>query len=332
MNRKKDEFKIAAVVIGRNEGQRLIDCLESLIGSVEYIIYVDSGSTDNSLQNASKLGVICLSLDMKLPFTAARARNEGANFIIKNYSDITAIQFIDGDCEIFSSWMFQAKQFLIEHDNYAVVCGRRIERFPEQSIYNKLCDIEWNTPVGSAMACGGDALIQVHAYKEVGGYRDDLIAGEEPEMCFRLRQKGWGVYRLAADITLHDASMIKFSQWWNRAKRAGYAYAASFYLHGQSAEKFKRKEVFSIFFWAGFIPFSIIFLSVINYYLLLIFLIYVMQVIKVFKKIELKNETKEIKLIYSISVVLAKFPQLIGVIKFITNKLLRKKEYLIEYK
>jgi len=332
MNTSIENFQIATVVIGRNEGQRLITCLEALIGLVEHIIYVDSGSTDNSLQEAEKRGVICLSLDMSLPFTAARARNAGANYLIQKYPDLSAIQFIDGDCEICSDWIAKGRQFLVENATYAVVCGRVKERFPERSIYNALCDIEWDTPQGDALSCGGIALIRVDAYRQVNGYRDDLIAGEEPEMCFRLRQLGWKVYRFNAEMTLHDAEMTKFSQWWKRAKRGGYAYAASFYLHGQSAEKFKRKEVFSIVFWAGFIPVTITFLSLINPYLLVVSLVYVLQVIKVFIKTKVNNKNHLIKLIYSISIVFAKFPHFLGIMKFVINKVKNKKEYLIEYK
>ena len=329
MNASNKSFHIAAVVIGRNEGQRLITCLESLIECVEHIIYVDSGSSDNSIQDAEKRGVICLSLNMNLPFTAARARNEGANYLIQKYPNLDAIQFIDGDCELRDDWVGKASQFLVENPKYAVVCGRRRERFPDNTIYNGLCDIEWNTPVGDAMACGGDALIRVDAYKQVNGYREGLIAGEEPEMCFRLRKVGWNVYRLDAEMTLHDAAITKFSQWWNRAKRAGYAYASSFYLHGQSIEKFKQKEVFSIVFWAGLIPVLIILLTFINSYSLLLLLIYIFQLAKIFF---INKRINKIHFIYSISLILSKFPQFLGVIKFIINKLKGNKEYLIEYK
>jgi len=332
MNTSIDNFQIAAVVIGRNEGQRLITCLESLIGSVEHIIYVDSGSSDNSLQEAEQRGVICLSLDITLPFTAARARNAGANYLIQHYPDLGAIQFIDGDCEINSDWLQKGRDFLVENSKYSVVCGRVKERFPERSVYNALCDIEWDAPQGDALSCGGIALIRIIAFKQVKGYQDDLIAGEEPEMCFRLRQQGWGIYRLNVEMTLHDAEMTKFSQWWNRAKRGGYAYAASFYLHGQSAEKFKKKEVLSIVFWAGLIPVISIFLVAINQYLLFFLLVYILQIIKIFITSKIKNKNPLMKLIYSITIVLGKFPQFLGLIKFVINKLKNKREYLIEYK
>ena len=44
--------QIGCVVIGRNEGQRLVRCLESLLGRVAHIVYVDSGSTDGSVAMA----------------------------------------------------------------------------------------------------------------------------------------------------------------------------------------------------------------------------------------------------------------------------------------
>jgi len=270
---------------------------------------------------------------MSLPFTAARARNEGAKYLIKKHPNLSAIQFIDGDCEMHSDWVDKGRQFLCENSKYAVVCGRVRERYPEQSIYNGLCDIEWNTPLGDALACGGIALIRVDAYKQVNGFRDSLIAGEEPEMCFRLRSEGWKIFRMDVEMTLHDAAMTRFSQWWKRTKRAGYAYAALFYLHGQSTEKFKQKEVVSIVLWAGLIPVIIILLSLsIDYSLLVMFIIYVMQIIRIYSKRKVKNKKYLISLIYSLSVVTAKFPQLLGLIKFILNKLQSKKEYLIEYK
>ena len=68
---------IGVVVIGRNEGQRLERCLRSLAQGADKVMYVDSGSTDGSLQLAANLGVEVLALDMSTPFTAARARNEG---------------------------------------------------------------------------------------------------------------------------------------------------------------------------------------------------------------------------------------------------------------
>jgi hypothetical protein len=103
-----------------------------------------------------------------------------------------------------------------------VVCGRRRERFPEQSFYNRLADMEWETPVGEVKSCGGDAMIRAEAFKMVGGFEASIAAGEEPELCRRLRAKNWTILRMNFDMTLHDSAMHRFGQWWRRGIRSGY--------------------------------------------------------------------------------------------------------------
>ncbi len=320
------KLRIGAVVIGRNEGQRLVRCLESLLNSVEYVVYVDSGSSDKSVQEAERRGVECLSLDMNLPFTAARARNEGANYLLHKFPDLNAIQFIDGDCEVQPDWISKAQDFLEAKTEYAVVCGRRRERFPEQSIYNQLCDIEWNTPVGDAMACGGDALIRVSAFIQVDGYKNGLIAGEEPEMCFRLRAQGWKIYRLDEEMVLHDAAITQFSQWWKRTTRTGYAFASGSSIHGKSVERYWVKETERIILWGLLLPIVIVALSIINLLYLALLLIYFVQIVRVGLK---RSDLSKIKFKWAASIVLGKIPEALGLLKYY---LIRNTIAIIEYK
>ena len=241
--------KIGAVVIGRNEGVRLEACLRSVLREVATVVYVDSGSSDSSVALAKSLGARVVELDTTVPFTAARARNAGARRLRQENADLGLVQFLDGDCELRPDWLRQAGPFLAEHTDVAVVCGRRRERYPDRSVYNRLCDMEWDTPVGLTSACGGDALVRLSAFDEVGGFSDDLIAGEEPDLCFRLRRKGWKVFRLDSEMTLHDASMTRAVQWWQRSVRSGYATAEAYQRRGEH-EQSLRKQVFSNVAWA----------------------------------------------------------------------------------
>ena len=147
--------KVGAVAIGRNEGERLRRCLSSL-SAVSRIVYVDSGSTDGSAQWAGANGADVIELDMTLPFTAARARNRGFERLQIIAPQVQYVQFVDGDCEVVGSWIPEAVAFLNSHANVGAVCGRRRERYPEKSIYNWLCDQEWDRPNGRGSACGGD--------------------------------------------------------------------------------------------------------------------------------------------------------------------------------
>ena len=176
---------IAAVVIGRNEGARLVACLDALQGQVAWVVYVDSGSTDGSQDAARACGAEVIGLDMTKPFTAARARNAGLDRLRAGAPVPAYVQFLDGDCRLQPGWIATARGFLETHPEVAVACGRRREEFPEASVYNRLIDAEWDTPVGQARSCGGDALMRMAALDAVGDYNPDLIAGEEPELCVR---------------------------------------------------------------------------------------------------------------------------------------------------
>ncbi|MCC5870161.1 MAG: glycosyltransferase, partial [Gammaproteobacteria bacterium] len=231
---------VGVVAIGRNEGERLRICLQSLRapdGSPMPVVYVDSGSSDDSVALARALGVEVVQLDMSIAFTAARARNAGVERLRELLPQAKYVQFIDGDCELDSSWLEPALAFLEAHQEFAVVCGRRRERYPERSIYNLLCDFDWDGPCGEVAACGGDSLVRLPALQTVGGFRASLIAGEEPELCVRLRRAGWKIMRLDREMCLHDAAMYRFSQWWKRSSRAGHAYAEGAWLHGRPPER-----------------------------------------------------------------------------------------------
>lgn len=240
---------IGLVAIGRNEGERLKRCLRSIPDDVP-VVYVDSASTDDSVAFARAMGATVVELDMRKPFSAARARNEGLAALLERGTTVTYVQFVDGDCELEASWLELAAKYLSTNAKVAAVCGRRRERFPDASFYNRMCDDEWNTPVGQAAACGGDALIRVHALEQVGSYDAGLIAGEEPELCQRLRGAGWQIWRLDAPMTIHDADMHRFGQYWRRGIRSGFGYAQVLNkTFSGSGVKLYQREVASAIFW-----------------------------------------------------------------------------------
>lgn len=244
-------MKIGLVAIGRNEGERLGRCLESALRQdVGKIVYVDSGSTDGSVAMAQGMGVEVVGLDLSRPFTAARARNEGFARMKALLPDAELVQFVDGDCTLVPGWIDTGRRFLEAHPEAAVVCGRRRERFPEASLYNRLCDEEWNTPVGRTTECGGDALMRVAAFEQAGGFAAELIAGEEPDLCFRIRSLGWEIWRLDAEMTLHDAAMTRFGQWWTRMVRSGHADAEALQRHGLASHRGAFRKVISNVVWS----------------------------------------------------------------------------------
>ena len=241
---------MAVVAIGRNEGSRLVRCLQSLLAEGLPVVYVDSASTDDSVATAKRLGVHVHSLTVDRPFTAARARSEGVAALERTGMSPEFIFFIDGDCEVEAGWPSRAQAFLRDNPDFAAVCGRRREREPDASPYNAIMDREWATPTGECEACGGDAVYRRLAYHAVGGFDPAILAGEEPELCARLLAAGWKVMRLDTPMTIHDAAMTRFGQWWQRAIRSGYGYAQACMRSGLYSRQIARALA-----WAGVLPF-----------------------------------------------------------------------------
>jgi GT2 family glycosyltransferase len=310
------------VVIGRNEGARLVACLASIPPDVTPVVYVDSGSTDGSLAAARSLGASVVALDMTQPFTAARARNAGLDAFVA-LGGAEYVHFIDGDCTLQPGWIDTARAFLAAHPTAAVVCGRRRERFPEASVWNRLCDAEWDTPVGLAKACGGDALMRMSAVTAAGGYNPTLIAGEEPELCLRLRAAGWQVWRIAAEMTLHDAAMTRLGQWWKRSRRAGHAFAEGAALHGAPPERHWVAETRRALIWGAALPLVTAIGLLVTPWAGLVLLLYPVQALRLMRLFGTERGA---------FLLLGKFPEAFGVIEYHINRRLRRRAGLIEYK
>jgi GT2 family glycosyltransferase len=249
------EDAVGVVVIGRNEGKRLERCLRSLIlQGAGPIVYVDSGSSDGSVAFSLSLGVHVVNLDTSIPFTMARGRNAGFAELARLYPTLRWVQFVDGDCEVQPGWIAKAREALQSHPEVAAVCGRRRERHPEASIYNRLADMEWNGPVGEIDECGGDVLFRSPVFLEVGGFNPRMIAGEEPELCVRVREAGYKILRVDAEMTLHDAAMTRFAQWWTRATRGGHSFAEGMALHGRGEARHNVRHTLSSLAYGVVLP------------------------------------------------------------------------------
>lgn len=221
---------LGAVVIGRNEGDRLKACLHSLAPVCARVVYVDSGSQDGSVEFARALGVTVVELDTSTPFTAARARNAGFDALLAA-GDLDLVQFVDGDCTVQDGWLAAGTDALAADPKLGLVTGWRSEIHPMASVYNQMCQVEWRRPAGPITACGGDMMVRSAGFRQIGGFDPTVIAAEDDEFCLRLAKAGWGLIRLPVEMTRHDANMTRFGQWWQRAKRAGHGFAQLNRMH-----------------------------------------------------------------------------------------------------
>jgi GT2 family glycosyltransferase len=228
-----EPIRVAVVVIGRNEGERLRACLDSVL-AMDYprdlfdILYVDSASTDDSIALVESLGVRTIALDGRT--TAARGRNAGWT-----QTSAPFVLFLDGDTLLHPLFVRNALPHF-QDPSIAGVFGDRREMRTADSIYNALFDLDWNTQPGFTLYFGGDALVRREALVEVDGYNESLIAGEEPEMCRRMRERGYRILHVAEPMTGHDLAMHTFAQYWRRSLRTGHAYAEISALYSNTAD------------------------------------------------------------------------------------------------
>jgi Glycosyl transferase family group 2 len=323
--------RLGVVVIGRNEGGRLASCLASVSSLAERTVYVDSGSSDDSVSLSRSRGIATLELDRGTPFTAARARNEGFELLCRLHPDVEYVQFVDGDCELAQDWPQQAARFICRHPHIGIVWGGQREKFPRHSLYNRLCDLEWQqAPMGETLECGGNALVRVAALQQVGGYRGELICGEEPELCLRLRRAGWRIWRIEAPMTLHDAAMDHFRQWWRRMRRGGYAFAQGAHLHGAAPERLWVSQSCRAWGWGLCLPAAVACGTVLyGYPALLLLVAYPLQIMRIALR---ARRWSADSWLHATALVLAKFPELLGQLSFLTHTLSRAQARLIEYK
>lgn len=320
---------IGVVVIGRNEGDRLVACLRSAISGCAQVVYVDSGSTDGSLAAARALNVETVSLDMAIPFTAARARNAGSRRLFEINGNIAYVQFVDGDCELVEGWMDAALAQLEEWPSLAIVTGWRREKRRNATVYNMMCDVEWLQPAGEIIACGGDMMVRRSAFEAVGGFNPEIIAAEDDDFCLRVSAAGWQLKRLPLEMARHDAAIERFGQWWQRMKRAGHGFAQVGLLHpGHFTHARRRAWLFGLV-----LPILGVGGAMLSLWILLgVGGLYILSFGKTYVGLLRKPLTHEDAIITAAFLVLAKFPNLQGILTYWLRRLWRRETRLIEYK
>ncbi len=322
---------LAIVVIGRNEGERLRRCIDTLIERTAQIVYVDSGSTDGSVQMARSRNVHVVDLDMSSPFTAARARNAGFAAMRQQFPGAKFVQFVDGDCDVHPQWLGHAIAFLETRDDVVAVYGKLSERHPERSIYNLQCHMTWNPPnEGSTDFFGGNFMAHSAAVESVGGFREDVIDGEDHELAIRLRGTGGKVWFLQAPMATHDLAMYEFSQWWRRTLRGGYGNGQIVTLHRASPGRPRQHAWYRSWFWGLWLPLAVILLTMIFGLIgLAPLLLYGVSFVRTyFRSPEVGGHHAG----FAGLSILGKFAEMAGQIKFLRDRWFGRRATIIEYK
>ncbi|MFC2953982.1 glycosyltransferase [Marinicaulis aureus] len=320
---------IGFVAIGRNEGDRFKRCLLSLKKEAARIVYVDSGSADDSVAFAKGEGVEVVALDRAAPFTAARARNAGFDALARTWPDTDYVMFIDGDCELAPGFTGAAVAALVANPSYGAVTGRCRERFPDATIYNRLCDMEWDGPLGEIKACGGIFMVRADGFRAIGGFNPAVIAAEDDDFCIRLRGTGAKIVRLDHDMCFHDADIHRFGQWWRRMTRAGHAFAQVGDLHPGYFLAERRRA----WFWGLILPVAALVAAPFTYGLsLALLLLYPVSLWRTRRGLIARGAAPEHATLAAKFLTLSKFPAVAGMLDYKRKKLTGRHIGIVEYK
>lgn len=319
--------RIGVVVIGRNEAMRLPATLRALTLTGLPMIYVDSRSSDNSIEVARGLGVKTLVLSPDKSINASSARNTGMQWLLERYPDLQYVQFVDGDTAISLEWLPAAILRLETQPTVGFVCGQLREKDRDNNIYRRLCDMEWRwdaTDDAEPSRLGGMGLMRVAAFKQSGGYDETLVAGADPELYGRLVKQGWRLQVLPVMMGLHDSGMVAFKQWWTRCVKAGYGFAKG-YANGSW-----RKDVRSAIFWACLLPVFTLLATLLpfgGYIALFLLASYPLNTLRIwFGKAKHEFSAAD-RYLYANALMLMKFAQMWGIAKFHFQKQISPIQY-----
>jgi glycosyltransferase involved in cell wall biosynthesis len=327
---------LAVVVIGRNEGERLRRCIDTLIQQTAQIVYVDSGSTDGSCDMARSRKVHIVDLDMTKPFSAARARNEGFAAMRSTYPQATVVQFVDGDCDVHPQWLAAGQKLLQDRPDVVAVFGKLSERHPEKSIYNLQCHLTWNPAAeGETEFFGGNIMLRVPALVAAKGFREDVIDSEDHELAIRMRAAGGKVWYLDHPMAIHDLAVYEFSKWWTRTMRGGFGNGQILALHSDAPGKPHLKDWQRSYFWGLVVPLAtlvgVVFFGWLGAWWvgLLPLGLYPLSILRMFMRSPAVGG-RNIK--YAGLTMLSKFAETQGQLRFWRKKLLKQRATIIEYK
>jgi glycosyltransferase involved in cell wall biosynthesis len=319
-NMKDNLEKYGIVVIGRNEGIRLAECFKSIKNNDCRIIYVDSASTDNSLEIAKQFKIETISLDPYSPLNAARGRNAGAQRLLELDPSIPLIQFIDGDTALDKNWLQTAQTTLQKKTEIAVLVGDLTEKNPSSSIYKQLSALEWEQVYGEVKSVGGNCMIRTQVFLDVGGFNSEIAAAEDSELCYRIRQKGWKIFHMNVPMGIHDTQIFNFRHFCKRCVRTGYAYQQVSMLYKNNEEKIFLRENLSNWIYGGVIPVLAIGLMPLSHGLsLLLFLIYPFLFGRIFFRMK-KCWNPLLAFLYAFMCVITKFPGFYGACKYLLKR------------
>lgn len=198
-------MRLSVIIIGKNEEKHLKKCFQSVVKAVSGIkdsemIYVDSASTDRSVEIAQLFPARILQLKPEWELSAAAGRYIG--FL---RSEGKYLFFIDGDSFIYRGWLSHAIRFMDENPAVSGVAGVVHEIFLGSD--GSVCGFLRNRygqddQTVEASTLGGIALYRQHTLEKVGPFNPYIPVDEERELALRIRKDGLKIVRIPEPMAI----------------------------------------------------------------------------------------------------------------------------------
>lgn len=316
--------RLAAVIIGRNEGAKLDRSLRSVPAGTSPVVYVDSCSRDGSVELARRAGASIVELTIPPPCSVARARNAGFARAVALVPDVELVQFLDADSELASGWCEAACAAMRENPNAGAVYGALRERYPQRSLLSRIYHVDLGRRRDSADACPGISVVRAAAFRAVGGFSEDLLGFEDRELSTRLRCAGWQVRQLDAPMAVHEVGRQSFAAWWNRRLHGGSALAHELALHPDVSSAARRAS-YSAWLWGLVVPLGAVAAATMSHRAVLVWpLAYAALFARITRRVAADGFSRRDAACYAAATVLAKLPEAIGQLRFHWQRWVRR--------
>lgn len=194
--------KVSIVIIGRNEERGIGECVGAALVAAEQIggaeiIFVDSASTDKTVEIVKSLGVRVISMKptMKLSPSAGR-------FVGSQYANGEFILFLDADTLVYKDFLPAAiKQFEKDEsiggiNGFLDDLGEKGELLNDvEERFNEITDVKWLR--------GPCCFYRREALQKSGSFNPYLAVEEEAELGLRLIKNGWKLKLMPISMACH---------------------------------------------------------------------------------------------------------------------------------
>ena len=187
MNMEKN-YKVLATITTYNPDISLLSKnIDAVVTQVDKLLVYENDSKNRMdiIELCNEKGVEIILNDKN--YGVAGPLHDGVEYAYHNGYDY--IFTLDQDTVISDGMVDKLAEIITTGDKIGMVCGTRVNpAFPQQ-----LPPQDWYAPVNAVITSG--ALGDVKAIMDVGNYIPELfIDAVDNEICYRLREHGYGVY------------------------------------------------------------------------------------------------------------------------------------------